>query len=144
MNENPNIQTLTQLHKAAKMGMDSISFVSEKVCDKEFQNNLSFQYTQYGQILDQANKLFENYGEIPDENTAKDKIMGWTGIQMNTLSDKSTSHLADMLIQGSSMGIIEGTKLLNHSTNLDEDVSNLLSTFVSMQQNNVEQLKKFL
>lgn len=65
MNENPNIQTLTQLHKAAKMGMDSISFVSEKVCDKEFQNNLSFQYTQYGQILDQANKLFENYGEIP-------------------------------------------------------------------------------
>lgn len=82
--------------------------------------------------------------KFPDENTAKDKIMGWTGIQMNTLSDKSTSHLADMLIQGSSMGIIEGTKLLNHSTNLDEDVSNLLSTFVSMQQNNVEQLKKFL
>ena len=144
MEQTTNLNVLTQLHKAAKMGMDSISFVSEKVSDEELKDNLSYQYTQYGQILDKVNKSFEDYGEIPDENNVKDKVMSWTGIQMNTLNDKSNSHIADLLIQGTTMGIIEGRKLLNQNTATDTNIKNILSDFVSMQENNVEQLKKFL
>lgn len=143
---NENLEVLKELHKAAKMGMDSLSFVSEKVeQDDCFKDNLSFQYTQYGQMLDRINKLYEDYGQIPEENTFMNTAMGWTGVQMNTLNDKSTSHLADMLIQGSTMGIIEGRKLLNHKTNgIEEAVKNLTNEFVAFQENNVEQLKKFL
>lgn len=43
------------------------------------------------------------------------------------------------------MGIIEGRKLLNHKTNeMEEQVKNLTNEFVTFQENNVEQLKKFL
>lgn len=145
--KNENLKILAELHKGAKMGMDAISFVSEKLPEEEkkFRDNLSFQYSQYGEILDKINKKYENFGEIPEETHMMDTAMGWAGVQMNTLNDKSNSHIADMLIQGTTMGIIEGRKLLNHKQNeMDEDVKNILNSFVTFQENNVEQLKKFL
>ena len=41
--------------------------------------------------------------------------MGWMGVEMNTLTDKSNSKIAELMIQGTNMGIIEGVKLLNHN-----------------------------
>lgn len=63
---------------------------------------------------------------------------------MNTIKDKSNSHIADMLIQGTTMGIIEGRKLLNQNPNADEEIKQILNGFVKMQENNVEKLKTFL
>ncbi len=144
MEEN-NLKILKEIHKATKMGMDSISFVAEKLYDNKLKDNLSFQYTQYGQVMDRVNKLYENYGEIPEDKNVMNTIMGWTGVQMNTLSDKSPSHIAEMMIEGTTMGIIEGRKLMNNeATQASKDVRDLLNNFVTFQENNVEQLKKFL
>lgn len=143
--EEKNLKILNQIHKATKMGMDSISFVSEKLDDEKLKNNLSFQYTQYGQVMDRVNKLYENYGEIPEDKNIMDTVMGWTGVQMNTITDKTPSHIAEIMIQGTTMGIIEGRKLINNETNqVNQDVKDLLNNFVTFQENNVEQLKKFL
>ena len=140
-----NLKILKEIHKATKMGMDSISFVSEKLDDNKLKDNLSFQYTQYGQVMDRVNKLYENYGEIPEDKNVMNTIMGWTGVQMNTLTDKTPSHIAEIMIEGTTMGIIEGRKLLNNEAEqASKDVRDLLNNFVTFQENNVEQLKKFL
>ncbi len=144
MEEN-NLKILKEIHKATKMGMDSISFVSEKLDDNKLKDNLSFQYTQYGQVMDRVNKLYENYGEIPEDKNVMNTIMGWTGVQMNTMTDKTPSHIAEIMIEGTTMGIIEGRKLINNEANqASKDVKDLLNNFVTFQENNVEQLKKFL
>lgn len=140
-----NLKILKEIHKATKMGMDSISFVSEKLDDNKLKDNLSFQYTQYGQVMDRVNKLYENYGEIPEDKNVMNTIMGWTGVQMNTINDKTSSHIAEMMIEGTTMGIIEGKKLINQDADrASKDVKDLLCNFVTFQENNVEQLKKFL
>ena len=140
-----NLKILKEIHKATKMGMDSISFVSEKLDDNKLKDNLSFQYTQYGKVIDRVNKLYENYGEIPEDKNVMNTIMGWTGVQMNTLKDKTPSHIAEIMIEGTTMGIIEGRKLLNNEAEqVSKDVRDLLNNFVTFQENNVEQLKKFL
>ena len=72
------------------------------------------------------------------------KAMGWMSIEMNTISDKSNSKIAEMMLQGTNMGIIEGVKLRNQYPDLDKPVQNILNEFVQFQQNNVEQLKKYL
>lgn len=144
MDKNQNIHVLDEIHKGAKMGMDSISYVSEKVGDVNFKDNLSFQYNQYNDILDRVNDVYQKYGDIPNDNNLKDKVMTWTGIQMNTMNDKSNSHIADLLIQGTNMGIIEGRKLLNHNPNVDTQIRDILNDFVKMQENSVEKLKTFL
>ena len=62
---------------------------------------------------------------------------------MKTMMDDSTSKIAELLLQGTNMGIIEGRRLLNHK-HTDESVNSLIQEYVDMQENAVEQLKKFL
>lgn len=141
---NINLTILNEINKAAKMGMDSISYVLKKVGDKNMKENLTFQYSEYGKIVDDVNNQFEKYGEIPDETPVTDKMMGWTGVQLNTITDKSNSHIAEMMIQGGDMGIIECQKLLNHNPRADAEVKKILNDFMVMQQNDIEKMKTFL
>ena len=107
MDENINLTILNEINKAAKMGMDSISYVLKKVGDEQMKENLTFQYSEYGKIVDKVNSQFEKYGEIPDKAPVTDKMMAWMGTQMNTMTDKSNSKIAELMIQGGDMGIIK-------------------------------------
>ena len=124
--------------------LNSISYDMKKVDDENMKENLSTQFSEYGKIVDKVNTQFEHYGEVPDETPITDKMMGWTGIQLNTITDKSNSHIAEMMIQGGDMGIIECKKLLNHNPYADQEVKNILNDFMNMQKNDIEQMKKFL
>lgn len=71
------------------------------------------------------------------------KAMTWYGINMKTLTDHSSSKLAELLLQGTNMGIIEGRRILNNKE-LDKQVKNIISEYVTMQEDSVEKLKTFL
>lgn len=142
--ENINLTILNEINKSAKIGMQSISYLTKKVGDQNMKKNLSQDYTEYGKIVDSVNTQFESYGEIPDETSLSSKIMGFTGVELNTITDKSNSHIAEIMIQGENMGIIECQKLLNHNPNADENVKNILNNYITMQKNSIEQLKIFL
>ena len=111
MDNNINLTILNEAGKAAKMGMDSISYISEKVGDEDMKSNLSSQYTGYQNILQKIDTQFEKYGELPDDESIGQKMMLWTGVQFNTMTDKSNSHIAEMMIQGNIMGIVECQKM---------------------------------
>ena len=141
--DNPNY-ILNELNKGIKMGMDSISNVSEKVQDDRFKQDLKYQYDEYNKILNEVNNSLTDYDDFPKELNPMQKAMGWMGVEMNTLADKSNSKIAEMMIQGTNMGIIEGVKLLNQNPEADIEVKNVLNKFVKFQENTVEQLKKYL
>ena len=139
-----DLTILNELHKGITMGMASLELISDKTQDQEFKNDLSYQYNQYQNSLNDVNNKFQEKGEIPDDVPINTKLMGWTGIQFNTLSDTSTSKLSEILIQGYDMGVIKGVKLLNENPEASEPVKNILNGFVSMQENCINRLKKFL
>ena len=63
---------------------------------------------------------------------------------MSTLTNASNSKLAEILIQGNDMGIIKGKKLLNSPMPKDSSTQNLIKDFITLQQENIEGLKKYL
>lgn len=144
MDNNINLTILNEAGKAAKMGMDSINYISEKVGDETMRSNLSTQYNGYQNILQKIDTQFEKYGEIPDDESLRDKMMLWSGVQFNTITDKSNSHIAEMMIQGNIMGIVECQKLLNHNPRAEQPVKDILNNFVTFQNNNIEKMKEFL
>lgn len=144
MDNNINLTILNETAKAAKMGMDSITYLSEKVGDKDMRNDLSTQYNGYENILKKLDTQFEKYGEIPDDTKLGSKMMLWTGVQFNTMTDKTNSHIAELMIQGNNMGIVECQKLLNHNPRADQTVKDILNEFVTFQNNNIEKMKEFL
>ena len=142
--KNDTLDILNQVHKGLVMGMESISVISDKVGDKNFKDDLDYQYKEYGNILDRVNNQFKEENEYADDTNTAQKIMGWTSINMQTMTDKSNSKIAELLIRGNTMGIIEGRKLLNQNPNCSNDVKDILNDFVKIQENNVEKLKTYL
>lgn len=143
VNESFNI--LDEVSKGSTMGMDAISYVAEKATDDMFKKVLDVEYNKYKEVYNKVVDLYSNYtNKAPHTTSPMNKIMTWYGIQMNTIVDDTTSKLAELLMQGTNMGIIEGRRLLNQNPNAEENVKNILNDFVVMQENSIETLKKYL
>ncbi len=138
------VNVLDELNKGACMGMDAIHFILDKVEDDELKQELNNQYDKYQEISNKICELYPEYkNDKPHETNTMNKVMTWYGIEMKTLMDDSTSKIAELLLQGTNMGIIEGRKLLNHKET-DSNVHRLVQEYVDMQETAVEKLKKFL
>jgi len=138
------VNVLDELSKGACMGRDAIHFIMDKVEDEALKEELNNQYAKYKEISNRISELYPEYSnKEPHETNAMNKVMTWYGIEMRTMMNDSTSKIAELLLQGTNMGIIEGRKLLNHK-DVDESVHSLIQEYVDMQENAVEKLKTFL
>jgi len=143
-NDKNEVNVLDELSKGACMGKDAIHFIMDKVKDEELKQELNNQYQKYDEIFQKICEIYPEYSEKePHETNAMNKVMTWYGIEMKTMMDESTSKIAELLLQGTNMGIIEGRRLLNHNDTNDE-INSLLEEYVEMQETAVEKLKKFL
>ena len=143
--ENQNLNILDEVNKGATMGMDAISFVADKADDAEFKHVLDVEYNKYKDISNRVNDIYSHYSDKePHETSTMTKMMTWYGVQMRTIKDSTNSKIAELLMQGTNMGIIEGRRLINHNSHAAKDVKSVLNDFVVMQEDSVETLKKYL
>lgn len=144
MEDKNEINVLDELNKGACMGMDATKFILDKVEDNDLRKELENQYKEYKKMVDKIGELYPEYSrKEPHETTLMNKAMTWYGIQMRTMNDQSNSKIAELLLQGTNMGIIEGRRLLNHK-GTDEEVHKLVEEYVDMQESAVEKLKTYL
>ena len=73
------------------------------------------------------------------------RISASMGIKMKTKSDNSDANIADMLIQGLTMGELEMSKKIENSKkSANKESLNLACNFKKFQKNAINKLKKFL
>ena len=139
-----DLQILKEVNQNSKMGMDSLTTVIKKTENEEFKSLLNTQHDEYQNIFDRTQELLIQNDEGIEDTPVMQKAMSWMGIQMNTITDTSTSKLSELLIQGNDMGIVKGTKLLNNYSFMNNEIKNILSDFVRLQEKNIDDLKKYL
>ena len=139
-----NIDILDELHKGCCMGIDALNYILPKTEEKLFQDLLEKQLIEYEDLATKMESLYKEYSSSNVHETNRMiKAMTWYGIQKDTMLDTSVSNLADLLIRGTNMGIIEGTKILNHKT-MDKKVHKLCKEYIKMQEDYLDKLKEFL
>lgn len=140
-----NINALDEISKGSFMGMDAINFVLDKIEDEKFKEVIQTEYDKYKKMSERIEQLYGKYNssDEPHETNMVTKMMTWYGINMKTLTDKSNSKIAELLMQGTNMGIIEGRKILNNK-DISKEVRDLVSEYVTMQEDSIEVLKKYL
>ena len=140
-----NINALDEINKGASMGMDAIHFIIDKIENEDFKSVVDKQYKDYKKISETINNIYDKYNsnDEPHETSVVNKVMTWYGVEMKTLMDKSDSKIAELLLQGTNMGIIEGRRILNNKA-LDEEVKDIMSKYVTMQEECVDKLKDYL
>ena len=139
-----NINTLDELNKGCSMGIDALNVILSKVDDNKFKDLLEKQKLEYKDLSDRISDLYKKYSDNEiDKTNIMEKAMTWYGVEKDTITDSSISNLADLLIRGTNMGIIEGKKLLNNKT-MDKKVHKICSEYVKMQELYLDKLKEYL
>jgi hypothetical protein len=65
-------------------------------------------------------------------------------INMETLADKSPEHIAEMMIQGSTMGVIQITRKLKEYNEADEEIKYMGEHLLTLEQQNIDECKRYL
>ena len=98
-------EILAEIYRNAQLALQSIADIMPQVDDQEVKDELAAQHEEYEKFSARAAKIAKDRGiELKEPNMFK-KAMMWGSIKMNTLTDNSRSHIADMMLQGTVMGI---------------------------------------
>jgi hypothetical protein len=70
--------------------------------------------------------------------------MLWGSIKMKTMMNNSRNQVAEMMINGTTMGINELTAMKNEGNNLKKEVLNYVEKLLSLEIDYEQRLRKFL
>lgn len=141
---NLDLAVLNEISRTCQLAMNNISYLTNTINSLTMKKDLVAIYSQYSNVLFQVNQHFEKYGEVPDCISLGCKVMGFCGVKMNTIKDKSNSHVADIMIQGTLLGIIKCQKILNNQLDIDKSTTKLLKDFNKFQRENIDKLNAYL
>ncbi len=141
---NGNTELLNFIYQNAQMGTVTIHQLTGLVSDNDFKTHLEAQLEGYRDMEREAVKLLEKNGCDEKGLSAFEKIRTYLMIDLQTITDKSASHVAEMMIIGSNMGVINAIKNLRKYKDAEHDIKVLMERLQRFEERNVEQLKKFL
>ncbi len=133
-----------EIQKNTEMAMKAIDTISDKVHDEALAIQIARQSLKYAQLHNEASRqLVEARAESYQGSVLADAMLR-TGIHYNTMLNTSTSHIAEMMIKGSTNGILEMEKVLKHHGDAGEKPVELARELIDFEEKNVERLKHYL
>ena len=141
---NQDMELLQYVYQNTKMGEDNLKSLLPSVKNTDLKAHLHKQMSGYSQFNNQAEEEIYKHNGQPKENSTMSKFAAHMGVKMNVLKDNSASHVAEMTIQGSTMGIVDITEHLNRCSGADPAAKRLANDVLHFEQDNIERLKTFL
>ena len=141
---NQTIELLQRTLENARMGEDAFGQLLDKARDQQLRAELMYQQEQYRATVRTAEEQLYAQGGVPHAKSGPARVGAWLGMEMETMWDRSPQHMADMVIQGQTMGVIEMTKARSEYADADPQAQGLASEFVAKQQDGIERMKAFL
>lgn len=139
-----NTEFLNKIYKNSVTGSESISFLKEKVEDKNLLSDLQYQHMEYQNIQNRTSTELSKLGEVPKEQTPFAELGMWSGIQMNTMLDRSPDKIAEMMIQGSTMGIIDMVRTIKQFPDVPEASKQIGEDLIKLEENSMQKMKQYL
>jgi hypothetical protein len=145
MEEKSSSEVLSEIYRNAQLALTSISDIMPEVEDERVREEIAREHEEYERISSKATLLAkERDQELKDPGNMK-KAMMWSSIKMNTMADNSSQHIAEMMIQGTVMGItsLKQTETDNQGFE-DKEVNDLLRELITLEEGFEKKLKEFL
>ena len=139
-----NQKLLQELYHTTNMGIEASQMVLQKVKNQGMKRALRAQQNSYRKIAEQSARMLAEDDQSPRPESLMQKMALWGSVQMNTIRDSTTPHLAEMLIQGSNMGIINVTRELNRLPDSDAGARQLAEEYLQSDQAHIETMKQYL
>ncbi|WP_343208938.1 hypothetical protein [Anaerolentibacter hominis] len=141
---NGNTELLNYIYQNSQMGVLTISQLLEIVTDKEFQTVLKEQLREYKIFHHKSKELLNQHGLDEKGLSRMEKVRTNFMIDIQTMNDKSSNHIAEMMMTGSTMGIINALRNSRKYKDAEKNILDLMKNLLHMEEKNFEELKKFV
>ncbi len=142
--KNENAVFLNFIYQNSAMGVTTINQLLDIAKEEEFRKHLQKELEEYRHYHEEAKRLLNDHGFDEKGLTMFEKIRTYLMISVQTMTDNSASHIAEMMITGSNMGILDATKHLKESDHVEREIRNLMENLLKFEEKNVQKLKDFL
>ncbi len=141
---NVDLDLLEKTYQNVSIGITALEAVLDKVKDQQLSNDLHRQLRDYHEIAYKTKRQLRMSGAKAKDVSRYNKAVMKGNVKMNTLIGSSDSHIAQMVIQGSTMGVTKMTRLLHASKNADGACTKIAEEFVKKEESNIEVMKNYL
>lgn len=132
------------INKLCQTGMEATRTVLPKVKEKQLRKELEEQYNDYSTAKSQTEQSLVSLGVMPQDQSVLSKAAMWGSIQLHTLNETSADHIAEMMINGTTMGIIDLSKHIGACKNADGGLVEYARNFIKNEERHIDNLKPFL
>lgn len=133
-------ELIEEVYKGAQMGVESIDIIKNYVEDRPMLNILNNQKREYQALVDEIEQESASENLNLQETKPMDKAKLWGGVILNTIKDRSTGKIAEIMMQGTNMGIISLTKATNRTDETTPHANRLMNIY----KNSLETYKIYL
>ncbi|MBQ7346327.1 MAG: hypothetical protein IJW55_00030 [Clostridia bacterium] len=139
-------EVLQSVYKNVKMASDSILNLMPKVKDEKLKSDLTVQLSAFEAFASRTAKLLADEGVKPEEEGFMTKTMAKWGSMMNTMRDSTSTHLAEMMVEGATMGVNDMLRVLREAenSNASESALRLARDVCAFEEKVVEDMRAYL
>ena len=142
--ENCTTKLLDEAYKNVRMASYAIDCIIDKIENPKLEELLRKQNDFYLDTTEVLEKIAININHEPKDINPLLKGSSFASINMQTMFNKETSHIAEMLVQGTTMGVTTTIKALNEIQCDNQEITDIARSIVGSEEKFVESLKDFL
>ena len=137
-------QAMSDLYKNVTMAQNCVKTLLPYVDEQEATKTLHKQVEQYDHYVEQLDELCENLNFDPSPAPKALITMANMGIRAKMLTDKSLTHVAKIMLQGTLNGIIDLYRLIGENGDVHPEVALMQKQILRYEEGRFESLKAWL
>ena len=144
-NRKENVGTLNNLYRNAHVAMQSISDLLPETDDEMMKSELEDQFNGYKKAINDIKEYMKSCDVTPKDINPVKKLMLKTSIKMNAAKNCNRSHIAEMMIKGTVMGLTDIYRDLGEKEDVtDPEVEELARMLADLEETYEKRLKTYL
>lgn len=137
-------QIMSDLYKNVTMAQNCIKTLLPYVERQDVTKTLHKQVEQYDHYVEQLDALCDNLNFDPTPAPKMAVSMANMGIRAKMMTDKSMTHVAKIMLQGTLNGIIDLYRMVNDNTDIHPEVALLQKQILHYEEGCFEAMKGML
>lgn len=139
-----NAQLLNFIYRNSQTGENTITKLMDIVTDESFREVLYAQQKEYHQMYSKAAGILKESDLNREILSDLEQVSPYLEINCQSIEEDSASHIAELLIVGSTRGILQTAQnIRKYKENTERNLLELAESLRRAEENNIERLKKW-
>ncbi len=137
-------ELLTDVYQNAEIAREIIGRMIKRCEYPEMRKCLADQFAEYHAICEDAKAGLYERGMLPRTIGKSRRRVMFSAMSFNLKIDKTPSHMSEMLMQGSLLGVIDISKALTANEKADDYSKHLANKLIETEVNNIHRMREYL